>query len=299
MALLTIGNNHMTATLQEGWTVEDDSYGLYTGTCVFEIDESMSYPNMEYLPSPGDPHPISFYSTFMFADKIKRVYGSGKKVRASVTYVGVYFTADGPDESVVNITQPNVDSTEGTSTEPIENHPNFFVQATGFGDPIAGVGTGTTTPTISPIYEQSTRGLNPQDKNTYYKGNNGSHFVSANGSRFVGFLDPNYRRHYGKKSYLSRITSWQGVLYTSSSAVANAIRDRNTVTMNTNFLYGGIIKMLPSFYGTSFSTTDGKAQLLLTNVGVTQFSTKIYKITYTLRYNKDGYPDDVYANSIV
>lgn len=297
MAIKTIGNNHLSATLQEGYTIDDDSYGLFTGTCVFEIDEGQVAPNSEYIPNPGDPHPDARYN-FMYADKRKRVFGSGKKARVSVTYVGVYFTSS-YGEGTIQVTYPQAAGTDGTSTEPIENHPHFWKNvmagdvAVYGGDPIAGVGTGTTSP-IVPIFPPSSRPNQPGDKNTYYQGNHGSHFLDAGGSKFVGFLVPAFPKFYGKKSYLARVTSWQGVLYTTSTAFMNALRDHNLTTMTTNMVNG--IKILPDYYGSTFVATDGTPQLLLSNVATERFSTKVYKITYTIRYNIDGFPTEVYAN---
>lgn len=298
MALITIGNNHLAATLQPDYTIDDDSYGLFTGTCVFEIDQGQVAPDSEYIPNPGDPHPDARYN-FMYADKRKRVFGSGSKARVSVTYVGVYFTSD-YGEGTVQVTYPQATGTDGNSTEPIENHPHFWKEVMDGddfvygGDPIAGVGTGTTDP-IAPIFPASTRPVAPGDKNTLYVGNHGAHFVDKDGSKFLGFMVPAFPKFYGKKSYLSRVTSWTGVIYTTSTAVANDIRNKNLCTMNTNAVNG--IKILPDYYGSTFNAADGSPQLLLTNVGTERYSTKVYKITYTIRYNVDGFPTEVYASA--
>ena len=298
MALITIGYNHLGATLQEGYTIDDDSYGLFTGTCVFEISEEQVAPNSEYIPNPGDPHPDVRYA-FMLADKRKRVFGSGKKARVTVTYVGVYFSAPYGEGSIY-VTYPQATGNDGTSTEPIENHPHFWKTveneeevAIYGGDPIAGVGTGETTPTIAPIFPASTRALQPQDKNQYYQGNHGSHFIDATGSRFVGFLDPAFPKFYGKKSFLNRVTSWSGVVYTTSTAFMNDVRNKNASLMSTNKISD--ISILPSYYGTEFTAIDGTPQLLLTNVATERYSQGVYKITYTIRYNIDGFPTEVYA----
>lgn len=296
MPLLTIGNNHLTAMLQEGYTIDDDSYGLFTGTCVFEIDQGQVGPASEYIPNPGDPHPDSRYN-FMYADKRKRIFGSGNKARVSVTYVGVGRVAD-YGEGTIQVTYPQASGTEGTSTEPIENHPHFWKDvmngdvAVYGGTPIAGVGSGSTDP-INPNFPTSTRPNQPGDKNTYYQGNHGSHFIDAGGSKFIGFLVPAFPKFYGKKSYLARVTSWQGVLYTTSTAFMNDMREHNVTTLNSNMVNG--IRIIPDEYGSTFVANDGSPQLLLTNVATERFSTKVYKITYTIRYNIDGFPNEVYA----
>lgn len=286
----------MAATLQEGYAIDDDSYGLFTGTCVFEIDTSKVAPNSEDIPNPGDPHPDARYN-FMFADKRKRVFGSGSKVRVSVTYVGVYTQSD-YGEGIVYVTYPQATGNDGTSTEPVENHPHFWKAVMNGddpvygGDPIAGVGTGTTSP-IAPIFPASTRPQQPQDKNTYYQGNHGSLFVDAAGSRFVAFANPAFPKFYGKKSYLARVTSWSGVIYTTSTAVMNDIRNKNSSTLTTNKVNG--IRILPDYYGSTFVAEDGTPQLLLTNVSTERYSSVVYKITYTIRYNFDGFPTEIYA----
>lgn len=296
MALITIGNNHLAKVLQEGYTIDDDSYGLFTGTCVFEIDQGQVGPDSEYIPNPGDAHPDSRYN-FMLADKRKRVFGSGNKVRVSVTYVGVYYQSD-YGEGVINITYPQAGGTDGTSTEPVENHPHFWKAVMNGDDPvyggapIAGVGTGTTDP-IAPNFPVSSRPKLAGDKNTYYQGNHGSQFTDAKGSRFLGFADPAFPKFYGKKSYLARVTSWTGVLYTTSTAFMNDLRNHNLTTMTTNMVSG--VKVLPDYYGSTFTAADGSPQLLIMNVGVERYSLNVYKITYTIRYNVDGFPNEIYA----
>jgi hypothetical protein len=299
MALITIGNNHLTATLQEGYVIDDDTYGLFTGSCVFEIDQSMVPNNSEAIPNPGDPHPDSRYA-FMLADKRKRVFGSGGKVRVTVNYVGVLHQSPYGEDGSVYVTSPQATGNDGTSTEPIENHPHFWKPvsigdppvAVYAGDPIAGVGTGTSAP-IAPVFPQSTRPQQPQDKNTYYQGNHGSQFIDAAGSRFVAFADPAFPKFYGKKSFLNRVTSWSGVIYTTSTPLMEDIRNRNASTLSTNKING--VKILPTYYGETFVAIDGTPQLLLTNVGTERYSTSVYKITYTIRYNIDGFPTEVYA----
>jgi hypothetical protein len=298
MALITIGNNHLAATLQEGYTIDDDSYGLFTGTCVFEISQEQVAPDSELIPNPGDPHPDARYA-FMLADKRKRVFGSGKKARVTVTYVGVYFQSN-YGEGIIYVTYPQATGNDGTSTEPIENHPHFWKTveteeevAIYGGDPIAGVGSGTSTPTIAPIFPESTRPQQPQDTKKYYQGNHGSQFIDAAGSRFVGFADPAFPKFYGKKSFLNRVTSWSGVVYTTSTDFMNDVRNKNASLMTTNKISD--IRILPDYYGTEFTAIDGTPQLLLTNVATERYSQGVYKITYTIRYNIDGFPTEVYA----
>lgn len=305
MALITIGNNHLTATLQDGWTIQDDTYGLYTGVCTFEIDSSLAYPGSEYLPIVGTPHPIAAWS-FMKADKISYKRMSGQKMSVSVTYVGILGTGVG----VIGRTKPNVQGSTGTSTEPIENHENFYKSPSPVGDPpvsiytgtpIAGVGTGSTTPTIAPEYSLSPLTIQAGETPKYYKGNHGAHFVAGNGGKFVGFIDPAYPYFYGKKSYLASVNSWTGVVYTSSIDDALWMKSRNccviaNATAGTG-TYVGAVQVLPPEYGSSWTAPSGYQQIILTNVGIEKFSTSVYKITYTIRFSADGFPGEIYAQT--
>jgi hypothetical protein len=74
----------------------------------------------------------------------------------------------------------------------------------------------------------------------------------------------------------------------------NDIRNKNCCTLNTNLING--IRILPDYYGGIFNAADGSPQLLLTNVATERYSTKVYKITYTIRYQIDGFPTEVYAS---
>jgi hypothetical protein len=47
--------------------------------------------------------------------------------------------------------------------------------------------------------------------------------------------------------------------------------------------------------GSSF-TVSGKNQLLLAQVNAEDFGS-LYKLQYEIRYNREGYPEEVYAKS--
>lgn len=291
-----IGDNLDSLLLQEGWTVTDDSYGLYTGTCVFLLDTEKSYPNSEDAPIPGQPHPIAAWN-FLRVDKIQRRALSAYVTQFTVTYVGIQIPAG---EGAIGITSPNVEDTSGTSTEPIENHENFYGNPNSIvtydGGAIAGVGSGSDDPTIQPVYNESGMHIAPND--TLYEGDNGACFIQATGGKFMGFLNPAYPKFYGKKSYISPVTSWTGVLYTTDLPTAQKLKDYNCCTTKTNMI--DTIEILPAFYGESFEATDESAQLLFMNVGMKKFagvsSAAIYRITYTIRFSAEGFPGQVYPS---
>jgi hypothetical protein len=293
--LITRGNDHMAVTLLEGWTIDDDTYGLWTGVCVFEIDTSKVGLGSEDIPQTGDAHPVTPWSGFMFADKIKRKMLSGYKCQVTVTYVGVYVPPL-EEGGATNITKPNFSGTVGTTTEPIENHPNFFKAVTS-DMPIAGIGAADPVTDSVPDYSESDYKLNADEKRKYYAGDHGATFVQKTGGKFVGFVDPAHPKYYGKKSYLAPVETFQGVIYTTDSTIVGAFRGATGRTGSTNDFGTHLPKIVPAWLmsdSEEWVSADGDPQLLMTNANFADYSDTVIKITYSLRYNVEGYPLPVY-----
>jgi hypothetical protein len=292
--LITIGNDHKAVTLLDGWTIDDDTYGLYTGTCVFEIDTSKVTLTPSDIPKTGDAHLLTPWSTFMFADKIKRKMLSGYKSQITVTYVGVYVTPE-EEGGATNVSRTNFSGTLGTSTEPIENHPNFFLPVTS-DMPIAGLGA-AVAPAVIPDYPTTETKLVADEKRQYYVGDHGATFVQKTGGKFVGFLDSSHAKYYGKKSYLSPVMTFQGIIYTTDSTIVGAFREALGRSGSTNSFGGFLPRVIPTWLmgdAEEWVADDGDPQLLLTNTSFEDFSDTVIKITYTIRYNVEGYPLPVY-----
>jgi hypothetical protein len=293
-SLITIGASHQNITLLDGWTIDDDTYGLFTGTCVFEIDTSKVNLDSVDIPRTGDPHLVAPWSGFMFADKIKRKMMSGYKTQITVTYAGVYVFPE-EEGGATNVSRTNFSGTIGTSTEPIENHPNFFLPVTS-DIPIAGLGA-AVSPAVIPDYPTTETKLAADEKRQYYAGDHGATFVQKTGGKFVGFLDPSHAKYYGKKSYLSPVMTFQGIIYTTNSLIVTAFREALGRSGSTNSFGGFLPRVIPTWLmsdAEEWVADDGDPQLLLTNTSFEDFSDTVIKITYTIRYNVEGYPLPVY-----
>lgn len=275
MAKIANGNPLTTPLLLEGSTVNNDGYGLLTGQCRYALDSGQTNPF-----SRGDAHP---FIPEMKVHKLGIQYKKLTLALYTLDYVGIVSTVNSG-----NRTNPQVTGSTGLTTEHITTHPNFFTLATGFtGNPIAGVGTGTLT---APVYPASS--ITPGE----YEGNNGAHFEKSNGGKFLGFKKPNNYLFYGKTNYLSPITSFSGMFYTKQGTDITDLRACIGKTSGTNSFAS--IKLLPDYIGTSFTigTSPVLNQLLLAQMSFEDFGT-LYKISYEIRYNREGYPAQVYAGS--
>ena len=264
MARVDNGNNLSTPMLQPGWTVTEDGYGLITVKARYVLDE-------------GSP------SGFTLGQQVTDLLG------ARVSKINKTFNKNGlavEELELVKLdsttTRPNISGSSGLTSEHITTHPEFFTASTG----IAGA---------KPFTASSIQGPNGT---TLYKGLNGAHFQDPEGGKFVGFLDPTYPLYYGKSHYLAPVTSFSGVIYTSSSANVTTLRNAVGKTSGTN-AFGGIT-LLPSYVGTTF-TTSSRNQLLLSQVNFEDYAVTaggtayVFKINYEIRYNRDGYVSPVYS----
>jgi hypothetical protein len=59
-----------------------------------------------------------------------------------------------------------------------------------------------------------------------------------------------------------------------------------------------LVALLPSYYGDDFEAADETDQLLISSLGVEDYGT-IFKFTYELRFNREGYPLEVYDTTNV
>ena len=276
MARIDQGNALTTALLQPGAKFQSDGYGLVTGTCVFKEDQTASTAFL----ARGSACPISSFS-FCKVHKATTTLDALGIATYSVDYVGI-----GSGGVSSTLTNPQITGSQGLTTENITAHPNFFELATGFtGSPIAGVGSGTIS---APVYTTKSD-VNPIE----YEGNNGSRFSAASGNKFLGFKVAQYKGYYGKTNYLAPQTSFSGHFYTTDTTNVTGMRDRVGKTSGTNQFNS--IKLVPDYVGTTF-VNGTKHQLLLAQVSFEDYGS-LYKVTYEVRYNRDGYEPAVYAAS--
>jgi hypothetical protein len=278
MARIDQGNSLSSPLLQPGGKLQGDGYGLLTATCVWKADESASIGSVI---NRGSTCPIGTGLGTMTAHKYSISYDSLGIATMTVDYVGI----DSSFYSGVR-TEPQITGSQGLTSENITAHPNFFELAIGFtGSPIAGVGSGTIS---APVYTTKSD-VSPVE----YEGNNGSRFAAANGNKFLGFKVAQYKGFYGKTNYLAPQTSFSGHFYTTSTSNVTGIRDRVGKTSGTNQFNS--IKLVPDYVGTTF-TNGSKNQLLLAQVSFEDFG-ELYKVSYEVRYNRDGYEPAVYATA--
>jgi hypothetical protein len=276
MAVIKKGNALTTLVYQKGVTIQNDGYGLLTSTVVWQGDTTATPP------AKGDAHPIRSY---MKAFKVTSEYSSTQRIIYKVDYVGI--VSDGDN------TTANMSGAVGLQTERTESHPNFFRQQLGVASPgspgtaIAGYGSGTYG---APVYAASS--IVPGE----FVGLNGAHFKTANGTTFTGFKDPAYPSYFAKNNYLAGTTTLSGIMYVKSTATVQRFWQcvgRSSLESNWN---AKLPTVIPAYIGTSASPGwEGKygAKLLLSSVNFEEYGV-IYKCTYTIRLNNEGWPEPVY-----
>ena len=292
MAIVINGDPLTTALLQPGWTVVADGFGLNTSTTVFKVDTTF---DIDAFAVKGNAHPDPAYA-YLKLDKWKVSWDSLNIATLTVDYVGI----DTAINSGVR-TNPNTSSANGLTTENITTHPNFFNLDANF----------TTGPIAGTAYVQSDLGplveiKDPSDyltqvvlgktviisKKQSYIGDNGACFESENGGRFIGFVDPFYPNYFGKTNYLTRTTSYSGVMYSTVLGDVQALLALLNSATDTDSW--GIFALLPAWAPVGVGSGGGNVNLL-SQVNVEEFGA-LYKIMYEIRYSKVGWDSSVYTN---
>jgi hypothetical protein len=274
MAIIEKGDPLLTAILQPGYKIQTDGYGLTTAVGVFKVDQGGTFD----FANRGTAFPASGF-TYLKAHKATMSFDALSIATVSVDYVGI-----GPGYNSGTRTDAQITGSQGLTSEQITTHPNFFELATGFsGTPIAGVGSGTIA---APVYP-AVAGTTP----TEYEGNNGATFELAKGRKFLGFKKPEFKDFYGKTNYLAPQTSFSGHFYTTLTANVTGMRDRVGKTSGSNTFNS--IALVPAYIGTTF-VNGSKHQLLLAQVSFEDYGS-LYKVSYEVRYNREGYVASVYA----
>jgi len=292
MAIVINGDPLTTALLQPGWTVVADGFGLNTSTTVFKVDTTF---DIDAFAVKGNAHPDAAY-TYLKLDKWKVSWDTLDIATLTVDYVGI--------DTAVNSgvrTNPNTSSANGLTTENLTTHPNFFnLDAAFTTGPIAG--TSYVQSDLGPLVEIK----DPVDfvtqvisgktiiisKKQSYIGDNGACFESELGGRFIGFVDPAYPNYFGKTNYLTRTTSYSGVMYSTVLGDVQALLALlNSATATDTW---GIFALLPAWAPIGAGSGGGNVNLL-SQVNVEEFGA-LYKIMYEIRYSKVGWDSSVYTN---
>ena len=280
MAIVKTGDDLVLPILQSGWTVVSDGFGLHTSVSVYKCNHTSA---LTAFLVKGTAHPDPAY-TYLKIDKWRISWDALDMATVTVDYVGI----DPSINSGVR-TNPNTSSANGLTSEPLTSHPNFFTADPLFAGVIAGAGP-YDADTLGPLVQSKTT---PKGEPTLsFTGLNGACFESENGGRFIGFVDPIYPSFYGKTNYLATVTSYSGVMYSTSLADVQALLALlNTATDTASW---GVFDLLPAWAPIGTVATIGHVNLL-SQVNVEQFGS-LYKINYEIRYSKTGWDDYVYTN---
>jgi hypothetical protein len=291
MARIDKGNALTDDILQPGWTTTSDGFGLIVINATFKSDQNTG----AFAPFVrGTAFPAGGY-TYCKSHKGSISWDNLGVATLKVDYVGI----DPAVNSGVR-TRANCSSANGLTAENITSHPNFFEAAGGYTEgPIAGLpsdfGGAYDDSTLGPPVTVISAAVGP----TFGKavpvpsseGYNGACFETGFGGRFIGFVDPSVPELYGKTQYLARTTTYSGVMYTTSISDVQALYGLLASATATNSW--GIYQLLPAW--APVGSGDFGKRNLLSQINVEEYGL-LYKIMYEIRYSKDGWPPNVYAN---
>ena len=285
MAIVNTGNALSAEMIQPGISIISDGFGLVTATATYKCDWSAAGA----VTQRGEP--LDFGGlTYLKAHKSSISYDNLQYKTVKVDYVGIDPVFGGVR------TLANTSVANGLTAENITTHPNFFEAAAGFTiGPIAGLPAN-----FGGAYDDSTLGppVNVINVDTgrpvtvpSCEGYNGACFETGQGGRFIGFVDPEAPHLFGKTQYLSRTTTYSGVLYTSSIGDVQALFALlGSATGNNSW---GIFNLIPAWAPVGTGVYGNRN--LLSQLNVEEFGL-LYKLMYEIRYSKEGWPPDVYAN---
>lgn len=279
MAKISQGDDLLTAVLQPGWTIENDGYQVLTCKATYKCDNATAAAAF----ARGD----SFTEDARLkAHKIVVSYGALGVATITVDFIGLELEEE-------SFSAPNVTGTTTLTTEQIQNHPNFFVSTASGG--IAGpkpYAVSTTVKKLKPF----------TDRGPVYEGGYGSIFETEEGGKFLGFYsqsstDLAARKLYQRTSYLAPTSSVSGVIYTNNSANVNTFLGYVGKTM---YQRGpdGFGYLLPSYFTPPFQAPDEDDQWLIASVHFEDYG-ELYKLSYELRFNREGYSGLVYSSTNV
>jgi hypothetical protein len=281
MALVSLGNPLTSKFLQPGATYEHNGYGLLSSKSTYILDDTVGGTAI----TPGQVHPLV---SELRVHKYVVTRNDLRMDQVDVEYLGIGTPFGGR-------TRPNVTASHGLTSEHITTHPNFFGPVSPFTNAIAGNGTTFTASGI--VVGEWVGG----DFGAHFKGN------ATNAGGFVGFKDsstPSKQYYYGKNQYLSPTSSFSGHIYTTSVADVTALRDAVGKTSKTNQFAS--IKLIPDHMGVTWEASVKGATrdtLLLSQVSFEDFcltptgTPLLFKVNYEIRYNREGYPAEVYTRS--
>jgi hypothetical protein len=302
MARVDKGDTLLSNTLQPGWKVSDDGFGLHTIIATFKADTSLGFTFVR-----GEPFPVTEFG-YCYLHKQTTSYDNLGIATTVAEYVGIDQFVNGGDN-----TKPQMTQNGGLTTEKIETRPNFTVNFEG--EPrnnIAGAPPYTQSP-IGPLVSIK----NPADftsaavtggavaitKQQSFIGENGACFENEDGGKFLGFVDPAFPYFYGKTSYLAEQQTFSGIVYVATASMANDFVSMLSLSSGDETWNGNLPAIMPDYLPGPWTQTVGSGedtdtynQLLLTQVNIESFG-DLYKVTYEIKFSIPGWHPAVYGEA--
>ena len=276
MAILKKGSALTSKQLQPGWTYNEDAYGLVTSSTSFKMDYNSELAS-EFVV--GAAHPVE---SFLKAHKYSVRHDNLEVSTVTIDYAGIIYTG--------GYTLPQMTNSNALGSENITTHVNFFTNATNYSDVIAGPAPYTQSDKGPQIVAKG--GIASQS----FIGENGACFERSDGGRFIGFVDPEFKEFYGKTNYLAPVTSFSGVIYTEvSGAPTSFINKLGWASANKDWGSLGV-DIIPDYFPMPTSWSTFGPTMLLSNVNIEQFAGTLFKITYEVRFNAEGWSTKVYKS---
>ena len=280
MAKISQGDGLTVPMLQPGYTIDDNGYGVLTCKATYKCDASTAADVI----TRGD---VFGPDGRLFCHKVSVSYGALDVATITADYIGI----DGES----GWSSPEVGAATSLTTETITTHPRFM---TTDALSIAGVGTGTNTaPVYAPAFSITT--LLPYSKSGIWEGDNGAIFELKNGGKFLGFYsraNSTAAKLYQRTSYLAPTSTYTGILYTTKAENVVKMREFVGTTMAARAPYGFRF-LLPAYLGDNWKAADEDPQLMIASANFEDYGV-LYKISYELRYNKEGWASSIYPQQL-
>lgn len=264
------------ASVQPVWPISNDGFGLLESTCKF----TMSTDSSASMPQKGSVHPHDGRLKCYKCTSTTRI---GGLLDVEASYVGI--------ESG-SYTDKQVTMTVGTSTEPIDCHPNFVKK----------IGGKPSKPLNSAIFiDPITHEATEDDTNGVFSEFNLME-TSIKGWEELGKqLTGKKNRMAGVKSYYSPTVTLKGVFYTDSNIIAEKVVGALGKCTDDGVAKG--VELIPSFVNQTLITLKDNSKVegryqdrnwLCTGAGVEQYG-HILKVTYDLTLGGPlGWEADIY-----
>lgn len=290
MAHVNQGDDLADYILQPGWTVNIDSYGLATASCVFKVNDTVDKATPLIV---GEALPDSAFS-YMKAHKSSSKYDRSGIATVTIDYVGIV-------DRETTQTIPQLFAASSLASEPLTSHENFFTAVSGYSAVIAGSSytqdtTGDTAigPPVKHIIPASGATPARTEPVPCWLGEHGSAFERESGGRFIGFVDPASPAFYGKTNYLTPTATLNGIVYTESETDVQTFNTMIGVATKSHDWNGALPNIIPDYMGTTFLSADNFPQMLLSQASVEVFSGAIYKVSFEIKFSRVGWHTAVY-----